>query len=152
MALSEGESPLAESMAGKVLSLQSECKRKVIAANAYQREYADKKRLPIPFKVGNSVLVSNRYIKPMRPKKKLDWKYVGSGLILAQIRPSLFKVDVPGLNNVHPVFYASLLEPFMPRGSIPHSDTPITNTLRSYGDDVYKVDEILDRRHTEDDQ
>jgi hypothetical protein len=152
MALGEGESPLAESMAGKVLSLQSECKRKIIAANAYQREYADKKRLPIPFKVGDSVLVSNRHIKSMRPKKKLDWKYVGPGFILAQIGPSLFKVDIPGLNNVHPVFHASLLEPFTPRGSIPHPDTPITNTLRSYGDDVYKVDEILDRRRTEDDQ
>jgi hypothetical protein len=152
MALGEGESPLAESMAGKVLSLQSECKRKIIAANAYQREYADKKRLPIPFKVGDSVLVSNRHIKSMRPKKKLDWKYVGPGLILAQIGPSSFKVDVPGLNNVHPVFHASLLEPFTPRGSIPHPDTPITDTLRSYGDDVYEVDEILDRRRTEDDQ
>jgi hypothetical protein len=152
MALGEGESPLAESMAGKVLSLQSECKRKIIAANAYQKEYADKKRLPIPFKVGNNVLVSNCYIKSMRPKKKLNWKYIGPGVILTQIGPSAFKVDVPGLNNVHPVFHASLLEPFMPRESIPHPDMPITDTLRSYGNDVYEVDEILNRRRTEDDQ
>jgi hypothetical protein len=61
-------------------------------------------------------------------------------------------VDVPRLNNVHLVFHASLLEPFTPGGSIPHLDIPITDTLRSYGDDVYEVDEILDRRRTEDDQ
>jgi hypothetical protein len=53
MALGEGESPMAEDLAIKVLSLQLECKRKIIAANAYQKDYADKKRLPIPFKVGN---------------------------------------------------------------------------------------------------
>jgi hypothetical protein len=152
MALGEGESPLAEGMAAKVINLQSECKRKIIAANAYQKEYSDRKRLPIPFRVGDRVLVSNRHIKSHRPKKKLDWKYVGPGVILAQIGPSAFKVDVPGLNNVHPVFHASLLEPFTTRGSIAHPSTPITDTLRSYGDDVYEVDEIIDRRRTEDDQ
>jgi hypothetical protein len=61
-------------------------------------------------------------------------------------------VDVPGLNNVHPVFYASLLEPFTRRGSINHLNTLITDTLRSYGDDVYEVEELLDRRQNENNQ
>jgi hypothetical protein len=152
MALGDGESPMAVDLASKVLSLQSECKRKITAANAYQKEYADKKRLPIPFKVGDQVLVSNRHIKSSRPKKKLDWKYVGPGTILAQIGPSAFRVEVPGLNNVHPVFHASLLEPYAIRGTIQHPNTPITDTLRSYGDDVYEVDEILDRRQDEHNQ
>jgi hypothetical protein len=152
MALGEGESPMAEDLASKVLSLQAECKRKIIAANAYQKEYADKKRLPIPFKIGDKVLVSNRHIRSKRPKKKLDWKYVGPGTILAQIGPTSFKVDVPGLDNVHPVFHASLLEPFAQQGSIPHPDTPITDTLRSYGDDVYEVEELRDRRQNDNNQ
>jgi hypothetical protein len=63
---------MAMDLASKVLGLQAECKKKIIAANAYQKEYADKKRLPIPFKVGDKVLVSNRYIRLSRPKKKLD--------------------------------------------------------------------------------
>jgi hypothetical protein len=37
---------------------------------------------------------------------------------MGQISLSTFKVDVPGLNNVHPVFHASLLEPFKQRGTI----------------------------------
>jgi hypothetical protein len=152
MALGEGESPMAEDLASKVLSLQAECKRKIIAANAYQKEYADKKRLPVPFKVGDKVLVSNRHIRSKRPKKKLDWKYVGPGTILAQIGPTSFRVDVPGLDNVHPVFHASLLEPFVQQGSIPHPDTPITDTLRSYGDDVYEVEELRDRRRNDNNQ
>jgi hypothetical protein len=152
MALGEGESPLAEGVAARILSLQAECKRKIVAANAYQKQYSDKKRLPIPFAVGDKVLVSNRHIRSLRPKKKLDWKYIGPGTIMAQIGPSAFRVDVPGLNNVHPVFHASLLEPFIQRGPIPHPEIPITDTLRSYGDDVYEVEEIVDRRQTDDDK
>jgi hypothetical protein len=97
-------------------------------------------------------LVSNRYIRSLRPKKKLNWKYVGPGTIIAQIGPSAFRVEVPGLNSVYPVFYALLLEPFTQKGSIPHPSTPITDTLRNYGDDVYKVEEIVERRKTQDDQ
>lgn len=144
--LGEGESPLGLEVATKVLSLQAECKRKIIAANAYQKAYADKKRLPITFKEGDKVLVSNRHIKSLRPKKKLDWKYVGPGVIESQIGPTAFKVVVPGLNNIHPVFHASLLEPYTPKGVIQHPDQPIMDTLREYGDDVYEVEHIVDRR------
>jgi hypothetical protein len=48
--------------------------------------------------------------------------------------------------NVYLVFYALLLELFTTKGLIPHLDTPITDTLRSYGDDVYEVEELLERR------
>jgi hypothetical protein len=108
--------------------------------------------LPIPFKVGNQVLVSNRHIQSLRPKKKLNWKYVRPGTIIAQIGPSAFRVEVPRLNSVHPVFHASLLEPFTQKGSIPHPSTPITDTLRNYSDNVYKVKEIVERRKTQDNQ
>jgi hypothetical protein len=48
----------------------------------------------------------------------LDWKYVGPGTILAQYGPSAFKVDLSELGSIHPVFYASLLEPYSPTGTI----------------------------------
>jgi hypothetical protein len=148
-ALGDGESPLGMGLAAKVLAIQAECKRKIIAANAYQKAYADKKRLPIPFKEGDKVLVSNRHIRSQRPKQKLDWKYVGPGTILAQIGPSAFRVEIPGLTSVHPVFHASLLEPYTKKGSVEHPDQPIMDTLREYGDDVYEVDHIVERRETE---
>jgi hypothetical protein len=146
----QGESPMAVDLAERVISLQAECKKKIKTANAYQKDYADKKRLPIPFKVGDQVLISNRHIRSSRPKKKLDWKYVGPGVITGQTGPPAFKVEVSGLSNVHPVFHASLLEPFTKKGSIPHPDMPITDTLRSYKDDVYEVEELLERRLNED--
>jgi hypothetical protein len=38
-------------VAAKILNIQLECKRKIIAANNYQKAYSNKKRLPTPFKV-----------------------------------------------------------------------------------------------------
>ena len=148
--LGEGESPLGRQVASTVLSLQQECKRKIVAANAYQKAQADKKRLLANFKVGDQVMVSNRHMKSTRPKRKLDWKYIGPGRIIAQYGPSAYKVDLPGLNGAHPVFHASLLEPFDQKGLIPHPDIPIVDTLREYGDDVYDVNKILERRRRED--
>jgi hypothetical protein len=44
------------------------------------------------------------------------------------------------------VFYALLLEPYVPRGTIPHNKDLIINTLQEFRDNVYKVKEILDRQ------
>jgi hypothetical protein len=73
---------------------------------------------------------------------------VGLGEILDQIGPSTFVVDVPGLKIIHPVFHASLLEPYVKKGTIEHLDQLIMDTLREFGDDVYEVDHIVKRRKT----
>lgn len=151
-AQSGGETPIAYRTATRILELQRECKEKIRKAQEYQKQYADKKRLPIPFKVGDQVLVSNKHIKSLRPKKKLDWRYVGPGTIVAQIGPTAFKVDLPGLKSVHPVFHASLLEPYRQNESIPHPKVASQHQVGEYGDDVYYVDKILDHRKNSDDQ
>jgi hypothetical protein len=56
ISLSEGEGPLSLEVATKVLSIQRLCKREILAADAYQKEYADKKRTPFNFKIGDRVL------------------------------------------------------------------------------------------------
>ena len=132
--------------------MQKICKANIEKAQEYQKSYADKKRLPIPFNVGDKVLVSNRNIKSLRPKKKLDWKYVGPGTITAQIGPSAFKVDLPGLQSIHPVFHASLLEPYHEDAAILHPQRPGQHILGSHGDDIYQVDRIVDHRKNSDDQ
>jgi hypothetical protein len=58
-------------------------------------------------------------------------------------------VEVSGLLNVYLVFYVLLLELFTTKGLILYLDTLITDTLRSYRDDVYKVEELLERRLNE---
>jgi hypothetical protein len=88
-------------------------------------------------------------VRSRRLKKKLDWKYMGPGEIVAQIGPTAFKVDIPNLQNVQPVFHASLLEPYVPRGSIKHPNVPIEDTLCETGDDVYEVDHIVENRQND---
>jgi hypothetical protein len=51
--LNKGEAPLGRQIAAKVIKLQKNCKENILQANRYQEEYQNKKRLPIPFKVGD---------------------------------------------------------------------------------------------------
>ena len=144
--LGEGESHMANGVAATALALQAECRTKIEASNKYQKQYADKKRKHLSLHVGDKVLISNRHMKSTRPKKKLDWKFVGPGTILAQVGPQAYRVSLPELGRVHQVFHVSLLEPYKQRSTIPSQSEQIEDTLRTFGDDVYYVDKILDRR------
>jgi hypothetical protein len=95
MPLGEGKSPLGHEVATKVLSIQQGCKKKILAANAYQKEYADKKRTPLNLKVGDKVLVSSRNMRSSRPKRKLNWKYVGPGTITVRCQKFVCLVHEP---------------------------------------------------------
>jgi hypothetical protein len=86
--------------------------------NAYQKKYADRKRKHLSLRIRDQVLVSNRHIRLTRPKKKLDWKFLGPRTVLAQIGRDVYKVDLPNLGQVHLVFYVSLLEPYSKKGTI----------------------------------
>ena len=139
------EAPFGAELAAKVIGMQSELKRKLQAARQYQKKYADKKRMHHNFKIGDKVLVSTRHIRSARPKQKLDYRFIPNGTIVDQIGPDVFKVDLPGQERIHPVFHASLLEPWN-ESAIPHPDEPIKDTLQTFSDDVYDVERILDRR------
>lgn len=140
------ESPSAKSLASKVIDIQKECQRNIIKANEYSKQYQDSKRLPSPFKVGDKVLLSTKNIASIRPKKKLDWKYLGPGTITEQLSQNVYKIDMPGLRSVHPVFHASLLDHYDPKCSIPSHDKPIEDVMYQEGDDVYEVEDVVDRR------
>ena len=69
-----------------------------------------------------------------------------------QIGPSSFKVHFPGLENVHPVFHASHLEPYIQNDTIPHPEQQTEHKLGSHGDDVYFVDKIVNHRKNKEDK
>ncbi|KAH6480324.1 hypothetical protein HBI55_254530 [Parastagonospora nodorum] len=147
--LGDGESPRAAKLAERVLATIATCRSRILAANEYQEKHANKRRLPVPFKEGDKVMVSTRNMRSTRPKKKLDWKFT-PGVIDEQIGSSAFRVRLKGFPNVHPVFHASLLEPYDPTSKIPHPPTDIADTLHDVGgDDIYEVDKIVDRRMTD---
>jgi len=68
------------------------------------------KRTPVEFKKGDLVLVSSKNIKTVRPKKKLDRKFLGPWAIKEVLSPVAYRLDVPKNRNLHSVFHVSLLE------------------------------------------
>lgn len=140
------EAPAAMSVARRVTQLQTDLKQKLIAVTQYQKKYADRKRMHKEFDIGDQVLVSSRNMKSSRPKGKLDYKFVGPGTVVSQIGPVAYKVNLPGQPHIHPVFHVSLLEPWKPSGAHKHPDVPIKDALQEYGEDVYDVERIVERR------
>ena len=152
--LGEGESPQGYKLTSRLINIRQEAKSKLEAARKYQKDLQDRKRLPLDLKLGDKVWVSNRHMRSTRPSHKLDWKWLGPGKVVQYISdpPTAYRVELSSLGQVHPVFYPSLLEPFSTRSTLPHPQEPITNTLRQYGDDVFEVESIINRRQNENGQ
>lgn len=91
-------------------------------------------------------MVSTRHVKSLRPKKKLDNKFMGPGFILAQKGPDMYEVHLPALRGAHPVFHASLLEKWEPNGSLALPNSHDKDTLERFGDEDNQVEEVVDRR------
>jgi hypothetical protein len=94
------------------------------AAQARQRKWYDKKRLPAPeyntledvaagrAKVADKVMLSRQNIKTKRPTEKLDHKYFGPFVVKRKIGTRAYELELPPQMNIHPVFYVGLLEPY----------------------------------------
>ncbi|KAI3819461.1 hypothetical protein L1987_13298 [Smallanthus sonchifolius] len=83
-------------------------------ARSRQKSYADKRRKPLEFQVGDMVLLK---VSPWKgvvrfgKKGKLAPRYVGPFKILERIGKVAYKLDLPSeLSNVHPTFHVSNLK------------------------------------------
>ena len=48
-------------------------------------------------------------IKTARPQKKLDWKFLGPYRVTKVVSPYAYRLELPALMKIHPVFHVSLL-------------------------------------------
>jgi hypothetical protein len=86
-------------------------RQEIAEAQAHQEEYKNRHRTPAPnYRVGDMVYLSARNISTERPSKKLDWKRIRPYPIKEIISPCAYKLDLPPLIKVYPVFYVNLLE------------------------------------------
>ena len=69
---------------------------------------------------------------------------------MAQYGHAAFKVDLPGFKFIHPVFHASLLEPYTKKGPILQPQDQLVDTLRVQDEDVYEVEDIKEKRRRKD--
>ncbi|KAI3815477.1 hypothetical protein L1987_15146 [Smallanthus sonchifolius] len=116
-------------------------------ARSRQKSYADKRRKPLEFQVGDLVLLK---VSPWKgvirfgKKGKLAPCYVGPFKILERIGKVAYKLELPpSLGNVHPTFHVSNLKKCLADENlhIPLDDVRIDETMHF----VEKPVEIMDR-------
>ncbi|XP_022003511.1 uncharacterized protein LOC110900965 [Helianthus annuus] len=99
------------------------------AAQDRQKAYADKRRRPIEFQVGDYVLLKVspwKGIIRFRKRGKLGPRYIGPFKILAQVRKVAYRLEFPStLEGIHDTFHVSQLRKcladeraFVPLGGI----------------------------------
>jgi hypothetical protein len=119
----------------------------LLAARSRQKSYADKRRKPIEFQVGDMVLLKASPWKGLvrfGKKGKLAPRFVGPFKILERVGKVAYKLELPSeLANVHPTFHVSNLKKCLAEGNVvvPLEDIRIDEALRAVGEPI----EIMDR-------
>ncbi|KAM7485714.1 hypothetical protein LguiA_001723 [Lonicera macranthoides] len=84
-------------------------------ARRRMKKWADKKRRPMEFNIGNQVLVK---ILPQQFKayrsvhKGLVRRYEGPFPVIAKVGKVSYRLDLPSTLKIHPVFHVSMLKPY----------------------------------------
>jgi hypothetical protein len=118
------------------------------------KDRQDFSRLPTAHQVGDRVWLEGTHLRMQRPKAKLDAKQFGPFVISAKLGPVPYQLDIPSTwknTCIHPVFYASLLTPYIetPEHGPNHSQPPPIVTQEGDEDgNTYEVKKVLDARST----
>ncbi|GKE73608.1 putative reverse transcriptase domain-containing protein [Tanacetum coccineum] len=87
-----------------------------------QRIYANVRRKPLEFQVGDRVMLKvspRKGVIQFRKRGKLNPRYIGPFKILKRVGPVAYKVELPDeLSNVHSTFYVSNLKKCLPDESL----------------------------------
>ena len=117
------------------------------AARDRQKSYADRRRKPLEFEVGDKVLLK---VSPWKgvvrfgKRNKLNPRYVGPFSIVKRIGPVAYQLDLPEkLHGVHNVFHVSNLKKFLADETlqVPLEELEIDDKLHFIEEPV----EIMDR-------
>ena len=64
------------------------------------------------FAVGDHVFLSSKYLKAIRPKKKLDYKFRGLFTILSRKGTRVYELELLEGSIIYNIFHISLLEQY----------------------------------------
>jgi ribonuclease HI len=125
-------------------------KERLKAARDRQKSYADKRRKPLEFEVGDKVFLK---VSPWKgtvrfgKRGKLNPRYIGPFEIVQRVGPVAYKLNLPvELGNIHNTFHVSMLKKCLadvPATVVPIKDVQIDDSLNITDEPI----EILDRHH-----
>ena len=75
-----------------------------------QKSYYDKKHRDVQVTVGDSVLLSTQNLRLKGIQHKLQLKFCGPDKILERIGTQAYRLELPDMWRIHPVFHVSLLK------------------------------------------
>jgi hypothetical protein len=120
-----------------------EAKACLQAAQARQKKYADQRRQPLSFQIGDKVLLSTKHAKLSTVgSKKLLPKWIGPFKVLAKIGSAAYRLELPPSLKWHDVFHVSLLRPYVDSGRV--VPPPLPEIIE--GETEYVVEQILAHR------
>jgi len=86
---------------------------RILTAQSRQKSYADQRRRPLEFEVGDFVMLKVSLMKGVRrfgKRGKLALRYIGPFRVIARIGAVSYRLDLPAeLADVHDVFHVSML-------------------------------------------
>jgi len=133
----------------KQASALAQAQDTITEAQNRQKQHADQNRRPVPFSVGDMVLLSTEHISVAahanRPSKKLEPKFIGPFKIIDKVNENAFKLELPPTMRQHPVFNADLLRPYVESPPDFGDRTPPRPPPDLVdGEEEYEVERILD--------
>jgi hypothetical protein len=95
--------------------------------------------------VGNKVWLDAKNVTTTAPSKKLADKKLGPFKIVEKISPLTYRLDLPSIYHIHPVFHISLLEPYVDT-AVPNRTQDPPPPVVVEGELEYEVEAVLDAR------
>ena len=122
--------------------------QRIATAQSRQKSYADVRRSPLEFEVGDSVFIK---VAPMKgvmrfgKRGKLSPRYVGPYEVIERIGKVAYKLELPQeMASIHNVFHVSMLKKYVPDSS--HVIKPQVVHIQEDMSYEEKPVEILDRK------
>nr|XP_043611643.1 uncharacterized protein LOC122583287 [Erigeron canadensis] len=126
-------------------------KERLKAAQDRQKSYADKRRRPIEFNVGDRIMLKVspwKGVLRFRKRGKLSPRFIGPFKILAKVGKVAYRLELPDeLSGIHPTFHVSHLRKCLADEStyVPLKEIEVDNKLNYIEEPIAIVEEELRR-------
>ena len=123
-------------------------KNEIAAAQAKYKDNANRNREPAPIiKVGDEVWLNARNIQTKRPSRKLNQKNLGQFKVKSKLNAWAYKLELPNIMQIHPVFHVLLLTPCA-KDPLPKQTQPEAQLIKVNEDISQEVEEIYNSTRT----